>query len=134
MIPAAAGVAVSSSDTGAANFRGPIIASVGSAQACSDSVQAHWKLHQPHRRCPLVRRRKFTVLLDANHGAGSILARRMLEELGCRVKILGGDPNGRFDHPPEPTEENLADVLAGGHSNESGQSVSARTLTPIGWR
>jgi phosphomannomutase len=36
----------------------------------------------------------------------------MLEELGCRVKILGGDPNGRFEHTPEPTEENLAGVLA----------------------
>jgi phosphomannomutase len=84
---------------------------VGSFQTCSDCVSAHCKLIGRIVDAKLVRRRKFTVLLDSNHGAGSLVARRVLEEFGCRVKILGGDPNGRFDHPPEPTEENLADVL-----------------------
>ncbi len=86
-------------------------AQVGSSQTCSDTVQAHCKLISRIVDTKLVRRRKFTVLLDSNHGAGSLVARRVLEELGCRVKILGGDPNGRFDHLPEPTEENLAEVL-----------------------
>ncbi len=85
---------------------------VGSSQVCSDSIAQHWALISQIVDVQRIRRRQLTVLLDANHGAGSILARRMLEELGCRVKILGGEPNGRFDHSPEPTEENLATVLA----------------------
>ena len=52
------------------------------------------------------------MLLDANHGAGSVLGARLLEELGCAVTILGGAPDGQFEHPPEPTAENLAGVLA----------------------
>lgn len=84
---------------------------VGSAMACSDTTSEHWSLVSQTIDVQLVRKRHFSVLLDANHGAGSILARRLLEELGCRVAILGGDPNGRFEHPPEPTEENLAGVL-----------------------
>jgi phosphomannomutase len=87
-------------------------AHVGSAQACSETVEAHWRLIRRTVDVHLIARRGLTVLLDSNHGAGSLVARRMLEELGCRVKIVGGDPNGRFEHPPEPTEENLAGVLA----------------------
>jgi phosphomannomutase len=94
---------------------------IGSAQACSETVEAHWRFIRRTVDVHLIARRGLTVLLDANHGAGSLVARRMLEELGCRVKILGGDPNGRFEHPPEPTEENLAGVLSA--VRESGANV-----------
>jgi phosphomannomutase len=92
-------------------------AEVGTVLAASDSVEPHWRLLRRTVDVHLIARRQFSVLLDANHGAGSILARRMLDELGCRVKILGGDPNGRFEHTPEPTEENLAGVLAAVREN-----------------
>ena len=36
----------------------------------------------------------------------------LLEWLGCEVKLAGGTPDGQFAHPPEPTAENLAGVLA----------------------
>jgi len=58
-----------------------------------------------------IRQQQFRVVLDSNHGAGSLLGKRLLEELGCRVTLLGGTPDGRFEHPPEPTAENLAGVL-----------------------
>jgi len=61
---------------------------------------------------PRIRSKGFKVLLDSNHGAGSELGRRLLESLGCRVTLLGGEPDGRFEHLPEPTAENLASVLA----------------------
>jgi phosphomannomutase len=51
-------------------------------------------------------------LLDANHGAGSVLGRPLLERFGCDVVLAGGEPNGLFVHPPEPTAENLAGVLS----------------------
>jgi phosphomannomutase len=35
----------------------------------------------------------------------------LLEHLGCDVIVLGETADGQFDHPPEPTEANLASVL-----------------------
>jgi phosphomannomutase len=32
---------------------------------------------------------------------------RLLRALGCETIVLGGLPDGRYDHPPEPTEANL---------------------------
>jgi phosphomannomutase len=59
-----------------------------------------------------IRGRRFKVLLDSNHGAGSLLGRFLLAELGCELTLLGGEPDGHFEHLPEPTAENLAGVLA----------------------
>ncbi|AMV37253.1 Phosphoglucosamine mutase [Planctomyces sp. SH-PL62] len=56
-----------------------------------------------------IRARKFTVALDACHGSGGRLAKVLLERLGCRAIVLGGEPDGRYDHTPEPTAKNLAD-------------------------
>ena len=80
-----------------------------------------------------VRRRQFRVLLDSNHGAGGVLGRRLLEDLGCQVTVLGEEPNGQFAHTPEPTAENLAGVLANVRRTRP-TSASARTPTPTGWR
>lgn len=55
-------------------------------------------------------RRKFKVLLDSNHGAGSLLGRRLLGELGCETTFLGDTPDGMFEHVPEPLAENLTTV------------------------
>jgi phosphomannomutase len=84
---------------------------LGRRRECVDVLSAH--LHAVlavvdyHR----VRQRRFRVLLDVNHGAGGLLGRRLLEELGCQVTVLGETPDGQFEHPPEPTAENLAGVL-----------------------
>jgi phosphomannomutase len=71
--------------------------------------------HRPHLEAVLasvdveaIRARSFRVVLDANHGAGGTFGPRLLESLGCDVTVLGGTPDGRFDHPPEPIIENLA--------------------------
>ncbi|WP_164103737.1 phosphoglucosamine mutase [Candidatus Laterigemmans baculatus] len=57
-----------------------------------------------------IRGRRFRVLIDSNHGAGSLLGTRLLEDLGCEVVVMGGVPDGQFAHPPEPTRENLVTV------------------------
>ncbi len=54
-----------------------------------------------------IRRCRFKVVLDACHGAGGRLASRLLEELGAESLVLGAIPDGRYDHPPEPTAKNL---------------------------
>ncbi|QDV38207.1 phosphoglucosamine mutase [Tautonia plasticadhaerens] len=61
---------------------------------------------------PTIMARRFRVVLDANHGAGGGLASWLLRQLNCDLRLLGGEPDGRYDHPPEPTEENLEELTA----------------------
>ncbi len=53
---------------------------------------------------------RWRVFLDANGGAGGNLGRQLLAELGCEVVLHGGEADGQFLHPPEPTPEHLAEV------------------------
>jgi phosphomannomutase len=57
-----------------------------------------------------IRQRRFKVVLDCNHGSGATCGPRLLEQLGCEVVVLGGNPDGRFEHIPEPIEQNLSDL------------------------
>lgn len=61
---------------------------------------------------PRIQQRHFKVVLDSNHGAGSLLGMELLRRLGCEVVPLGDTPDGAFAHAPEPTAENLAGVCA----------------------
>jgi len=58
----------------------------------------------------LIAGRKLKVVLDACHGAGAIVTPRLLSHLGCEVTVLGGEPDGLFEHRPEPIIENLTAV------------------------
>jgi len=58
-----------------------------------------------------IRKVKPKVWIDCCHGAGSRLARPLLESLGCEVTVVGEPPDGQFEHEPEPTAENLSDWL-----------------------
>ena len=57
-----------------------------------------------------IRQHRFKVVLDCNDGSGATCGPRLLEQLGCDVVVLGGIPDGRFEHVPEPVEQNLADL------------------------
>ncbi len=85
---------------------------LGTGQTCDDSISAHLAAVLATVDVERIRSRKFNVLLDANHGAGSPLGRPLLQQLGCRVTVLGEIPDGQFDHTPEPTAENLSGVLS----------------------
>lgn len=85
---------------------------LGTTRDCEDTLEQHWALIRATVDVDRIRRCRIPVLLDSNHGAGSLLGRHMLSELGCEICILGDTPDGRFVHPPEPTAENLAGVLA----------------------
>ncbi len=81
------------------------------AQFVDDTVSAHLALVEDVVDLARIRTRRFRVVLDANHGAGSVLGEVLLNQFGCDVTLLGGTPDGLFDHPPEPTAENLVDVF-----------------------
>ncbi len=85
---------------------------VGRVLACADSLSEHLALIEKTVGLDRIRRRRFKVLLDANHGAGSLLGHRLLAELGCMVVLVGETPDGHFEHTPEPTAENLVGVLS----------------------
>lgn len=83
---------------------------LGRVEAVSDPQGGHLRRLLSLVPVETIRQRRFRVLLDSNAGSGSLLGRAFLEALGCEVLLLGGRPDGRFLHPPEPTAENLAMV------------------------
>jgi phosphomannomutase len=83
---------------------------IGRAERYTDTESEHLQLILQRVNVERIRAARFSVLLDSNHGAGSVLGRRLLAELGCQVTLLGGTPDGEFEHAPEPTAENLVDV------------------------
>jgi phosphomannomutase len=83
---------------------------LGTRQTIEDPHAGHLELVLGTVDVAAIRRRRFRVLLDSNHGAGSILGKRLLAALGCETVILGDTPNGLFSHPPEPLAENLVSV------------------------
>jgi phosphomannomutase len=76
-----------------------------------DAAAEHVRLVAATVDVAAIRRRRPRVWLDACHGAGSRAALPLLEHLGCEVVVEGGAPDGRYDHEPEPTAENLAGML-----------------------
>jgi phosphomannomutase len=85
---------------------------LGTAHVAADTVSNHLALVLATVDVDRIRHAHFHVVLDVNHGAGGVVGRQLLAELGCETTVLGGEPDGRFAHPPEPTAENLATVLA----------------------
>ncbi len=84
---------------------------LGTASVIDDTTGRHLELVRAVVNVERITKRGFRVLLDANGGAGSVLGRPLLESLGCELTILGSEPNGQFQHTPEPTAENLKGVL-----------------------
>jgi phosphomannomutase len=85
---------------------------VGQLLPCGDTLGRHAQLVLATVDVAVIRKRRFRVLLDANHGAGSLLGQRLLDEMDCQLLLLGTPADGQFEHTPEPTEENLASICA----------------------
>ena len=77
-----------------------------------DTITAHWEKIAARVDVDKIRSGHIRVLLDANHGSGSVLGGRLLEKLGCEVSLRGGTADGCFAHDPEPTAENLSELSA----------------------
>ncbi len=76
-----------------------------------DGTATHVRLVAAIVDVEAIRRRRPRVWLDSGHGAGSRVARPLLEHIGCEIVIEGGTPDGLFAHEPEPTAANLAGLL-----------------------
>lgn len=58
----------------------------------------------------LIKKRKFTAVIDAVNGAASLALPAMLEALGCIVHRLYCDPDGKFPRGTEPLPHNLKNL------------------------
>lgn len=83
---------------------------IGSISNLEDTTSAHLDAVCQTVDVDRIRSKKFKVVLDSHHGAGSVVGQKLLEHLGCEFQCLGSTPDGLFEHPPEPTEANLQDT------------------------
>ncbi len=68
-----------------------------------------------------IRAAKLKVALDCCNGAGVSITAKLLGALGCRADKLHCVPDGLFPHDPEPTFENLQDLVE--HMKRGGADV-----------
>ncbi len=94
---------------------------LGSVIQSDDTAEEHLRLVLATVDVEAIRAKGFRVLLDSNHGAGSLLGGRLLNELNCDATILGDTPDGNFAHEAEPTAENLKGGC--GRVREAGAAV-----------
>ena len=85
---------------------------LGQLESLSDPSAAHLRRVHSLVDIAAIRSRRAKVVLDCNHGSGAVLGPKLLESLGCDVHVMGGTPDGRFEHVPEPTEQNCTDLCA----------------------
>ena len=81
--------------------------SLGHTEGRPDAGEAHLARVLEQVDVEAIRQRRLKVVLDCNHGSGSVLGPKLLESLGCQTVVLGGTPDGAFEHPAEPLKENL---------------------------
>ena len=85
---------------------------IGSIMQDDEMIAYHIKkiLELPYIDPDVIRKKKFTVAVDAVNGAGSLALPALLEELGAEVHRLHCEPNGIFPHNPEPLPEHLSEI------------------------
>ncbi len=85
---------------------------IGSIREDEDITEYHIQkiLELPYISADLIKKKNFTVAVDAVNGAGSIAIPKLLKALGVNVKELNCEPNGIFPHNPEPLPENLTEI------------------------
>jgi phosphomannomutase len=80
---------------------------IGSISQSSDADDLHIGIVLRTINRNSIRKKKFKVVLDSVNGAGSLITKKLLEELGCIVVPLYCDASGIFPRVAEPLPENL---------------------------
>ena len=89
---------------------GPFLEGTGRLAQDSGILQAY--LSAVKQRVKV--KRSFKVVIDAGNGTAGLVAPELFRQLGCEVRELYCDTNGRFPHHlPDPSkEENMQDLAA----------------------
>ena len=85
---------------------------VGSVREDHEAIERHLAqvLALPMIDLARIRAKRFTVALDCVRGAGGTAIPQLLERLGCTVRAINLEVDGRFPRAPEPVPENLGDL------------------------
>lgn len=85
---------------------------VGSVREDREAIERHLAqvLALPMIDVARIRASRFTVALDCVRGAGGGTMPQLLERLGCTVRAINLETDGRFPRAPEPLPENLGDL------------------------
>jgi len=85
---------------------------IGSISEDAGAISSHIEavLNLSYIDADLIRKKGFTVAVDAVNGAGSKAIPALLEALGVNVHRLHCEPNGIFPHNPEPLPEHLTEI------------------------
>ena len=98
-----------------ADFEYNEIDSLGSYQLESGYIDWHIEeiLKLPLVDIAVIRKKNFTVVVDAVNSSGGIAVPQLLKKLGVSNVIeIYCDPTGKFPHNPEPLPEHLTDLSA----------------------
>ena len=85
---------------------------VGHREVDGGAVERHIEAitRLPYLDLDGIRGRGFTVALDCVRGAGGVTFPALLEALGCDVRGIDLEPDGRFPRKPEPVAGNLGEL------------------------
>lgn len=83
---------------------------IGTVTEVTDAVQRHVDIILSKIDTTSISASKLRVLVDPNNGAGALADPILLDALGVEYDILNADPNGKFNHDPEPLENNLTEL------------------------
>lgn len=85
---------------------------VGSVREDHEAIERHLAqvLALPMIDVARIRAKRFTVALDCVRGAGGTTMPQLLERLGCTVRAINLEVDGRFPRAPEPIPENLGEL------------------------
>jgi len=85
---------------------------IGEVREDREAIARHLDqvLKIPYIDLEAIRAKRFIVALDCVRGAGGTSIPPLLERLGCQVRAINTETDGRFPRPPEPLPENLGDL------------------------
>src|SRR5438105_260767 len=84
------------------------IVGAGTDQVLAPHLERLWPLID----VSAIRDRRFSIALDSCHGAGGRLGCPLIRSLAHRTLFLGSEPDGQYEHDPEPTEAHLRSFAA----------------------
>ncbi|OIO20661.1 phosphoglucosamine mutase [Candidatus Micrarchaeota archaeon CG11_big_fil_rev_8_21_14_0_20_47_5] len=81
-------------------------------QYSTASIQ-HMSLIRRRINSEAIQKKKPLIIVDCGNGTANLVAPALLRELGCEVKVINGEIDGKFPgRPSEPTEANLSELIA----------------------
>jgi len=86
---------------------------LGSHKKNDTYLKKHIALIRKHKwvDARTIKKAKFKIAVDAVNSTGGIAVPLLLKELGVKkIKVLNGEPTGKFAHNPEPLPENIKEI------------------------